>query len=132
MDTSDAAFTDYDAVLDATYDNPPDGWTATIENADKPNVKAFIIVLPDNIILENGQQMVVEFHTKVPAKYKDDDALMVTAFTPANNNFQAHFSSFATNETYEKATAEPGIYDVQNGICNSYSETDQGRRTHLD
>ena len=51
--------------------------------------------------------MVVEFRTNVPEMYEQDDsALMGVAFSNAVNDFQAHFWSYGSNETDEKAEAE--------------------------
>ena len=96
-------FTGHGAVIEASFDKRPANWTAT-----KPDtVEAFMVVLDEDITLKDGQQMVVEFRTNVPAKYEtDDSALMDVAFSNAVNDFQAHFCSYGSNEDAENAEAE--------------------------
>lgn len=93
-----AATVDRTAVNTAEFAGAPDGWsllTNDLADEAKSQITAIMVVLQEDIVLETGDRLVVEFRTSVPEMYDTDEAAFAKdSFENAMNDFQAHFWNF--------------------------------------
>ena len=84
----------------------PDGWTET-RPADTA-IKAFIVAVDEEQILETTESLVVEYQTKVTdeeGKNYTAEEMEKISYLNAVNNFQCYYDSYPTTGSAEEATS---------------------------
>ena len=90
----------YEAVKTASYTNIPKGWTDV--KPGKSDIKAFIIAVNPDTVLEKNDQLTIEY-TATVKDYSETDLANIT-YMSALNNFVAHYSSYPA--TGDPSTAQ--------------------------
>lgn len=91
----------------------PDGWVASVD--DLSTVKAFVLQFTEDVILEDGDSLVVNYSTKVP----EYDALELAdiAYTNTVNHFYAYYDDISPEDSN---ITTPGLSEL---VSNRVSVT---------